>query len=71
MQLPRKVRRDQKAWGILEPKFCDFPSCFLLPVVATVTLKGTGLAVAKAHVVSEGGRQWAGHVTQRALVVVH
>lgn len=71
MQLPRKVRRDQKAWGILEPRFCDFPPRFLLPVVTTVTFKGTGLAVAEAHVVSEGGGQRASHVTQRALVVVH
>lgn len=45
--------------------------CFPLPVVTIVTFKGPVLAVAKAHVVSEGGWQWAGHVAQRALVVVH
>lgn len=43
----------------------------LAAVVTTVTLKGPVLTVAKAHVVAEGGRQRAGHVTQRALIVIH
>lgn len=43
----------------------------LAAVVTTVTFKGTVLTVSKAHVISEGGRQWAGHVTQRAFIVIH
>lgn len=42
-----------------------------LPVVTAVTLKGPVLAVAKAHVVAERGRQRARHVAQRALIVIH
>lgn len=44
---------------------------FPLPVVTTVTFEGPVLAVAKAHVVAEGGWQRTGHVTQRALIVIH
>lgn len=43
----------------------------LTTVVTTVTFEGPVLAVAKAHVVAEGGWQWTGHVTQRALIVIH
>lgn len=44
---------------------------FPLPIVTTVTFKGPVLTMAKAHVVSEGGWQRTGHVTQRALIVIH
>lgn len=43
----------------------------LAAVVTTVTFKGPVLTVTKAHVVAEGGRQRAGHVTQRALIMIH
>lgn len=43
----------------------------LAAVVTTVAFKGPVLAVAKAHVVAEGGWQGTGHIAQRALVVVH
>jgi len=43
----------------------------LAAVVTTVTFEGPVLAVAKAHVVAEGRRQRAGHITQRTLTVVH
>lgn len=43
----------------------------LTAVVTTVTFKGPVFTVSKAHVIPEGRRQWAGHVTQRALVVIH
>lgn len=43
----------------------------LAAVVTIVTFKGPVLTVAKPHVVLEGGWQRTGHVTQRALIVVH
>lgn len=41
------------------------------PVVTVVTLERPFLAVPKTNVISQGGGQRAGHVTQRALVMVH
>lgn len=43
----------------------------LAAVVTTITFKRPVLTVAKAHVIAERGRQRAGHVTQRALIVIH
>lgn len=43
----------------------------LATVVTTIAFKGPVVTVSKAHVISEGGRQWAGHVTQRAFIVIH
>lgn len=43
----------------------------LTAVVTTVTFKGPVFTVSKAHVIPEGRRQWAGHVTQRAFIVIH
>lgn len=41
------------------------------PVVAVVTLERPLLAVPKTDVIAQGGGQRAGHVAQRALVMVH
>lgn len=41
------------------------------PVVTVVTLEWPLLTVPKTNVIAQGGGQWAGHVTQRALVMVH
>lgn len=41
------------------------------PVVTVVTFEWPFLTVPKTDVIAQGGGQWAGHVTQRALVMVH
>lgn len=43
----------------------------LATVITTVTFKGPVITVSKANVIPQGGRQWAGHVTQRAFIVIH
>lgn len=43
----------------------------LTAVVTTVTFIGSVFTVSEAHVIPEGRRQWAGHVTQRAFIVIH
>lgn len=54
---PSPVWEDRKPWS--------------LPVITVVTLERPLLAVPKTNVIAQGGGQWAGHVTQRALVMVH
>lgn len=54
---PSPVWEDRKPWS--------------LPVITVVTLEWPLLAVPKTNVIAQGGGQWAGHVTQRALVMVH
>lgn len=80
-QILAAARRGQegwRAWGAREGMRTLAHTSLLIsgpwlpsPVVTIVTFKGPVLTVAKPHVVLEGGWQRTGHVTQRALIVVH